>query len=169
MSRGEHMRALPIRFAVFIIAVTMASGGVARGGADNPPSGAFLEVRSDYPYPETMNRLQEGLQQAGFRILFIQPIDKGLTQVGAKPSGRYRVLVVEPAEGARGAALDHSTIEAALPLRITIQERVGGLVAEVSTLRPTALVDSPSTSTAATALLRSWEQALTAIFARLRP
>lgn len=129
-----------------ILAAALAVAGLA------PASEPFLQHRSSLFAPETMAHLQTAIQDAGYQLRFVQPVDHGLKSRGVDV-GLYRVVLFDPPEVAR--ILDaHPELAPLLPLRITVYEDDRGIV--LSSLRPTLL--TPSDDPAVEALLRRWEQ-----------
>lgn len=118
-------------------------------GAD-APSDRYVMHTTDLDYEEVSLLLQSGLQEAGYSVRFVQPVDVGLRNRGIEV-GVYRVVLFEPEQA--DATLPPEAA-ALLPWRITIDRE--GEHLRLSALRPSTFAQDPIMATMADRL-GQWE------------
>lgn len=79
----------------------------------------LLMVRSDRPFPETMNSLQEAIQRHGYTVSRVQRVDIGLTLSGFQ-TAEYRIVFFGKAPEIQELSRKHPELIPYLPLNIVI-------------------------------------------------
>lgn len=85
---------------------------------------ALLEMTTSMAVLDASSLVQAGLQEKGFRIRFIQPVEKGLKKYQENP-GYLRVIVFDPPASDVPAGSAGDELHVFIPLRVAVIEMPG--------------------------------------------
>lgn len=123
----------------------------------------FIEKETELSYPEAMASLQTAISDAGYEILFIQPVDVGLIKRGYE-TGEYRIVFFYRSEDLKTILDIYPRLAALLPLRITLHAE--GNKIRFDAPRPSQWLEEDVPPEAAKYLDR-WEDDLEKIIAQI--
>lgn len=138
------------------LSADMPNGTDAQSLADRTPH--LIERTSSLAVLEVSSLVQAGLQEKGFTVRFVQPIDKGLKKYQDKP-GYLRVIVFDPPSAGIPVGAAGDELHVFVPLRIAIIQIGQG--SKVSVLPYADLAGSLSTE--AGVVMQHWGEQIAAV------